>query len=256
MRFSSAARRSGVAKLPPSISRDQIMSANPREAAITSSIAARPPARARSSGSWPSGNSAKRRLLPGRRCGSAEIGGAPRRLLTGAIAVKTKDRLVGHLPEQRELVFGQRRAERRDARRIPHADHGDHVDIAFDHHDRTAVMGRLPRGAEIVEMVALVKQRRFRRIQIFRRHVLLERAAAKRNHAAPHIGDRKHHAVAEAIIGHRNIVAADQKTGLDHILDRDALRAEMFLQREAVAAAHSRGGTATCVAGEIARSAR
>ena len=38
---------------------------------ITSSIAARPPERARSSGSWPSGSSAKRRLFPGSRCGSA-----------------------------------------------------------------------------------------------------------------------------------------------------------------------------------------
>ena len=43
----------------------------PRAAEITSSIAARPPERARSSGSCPSGSSAKRRLLPGLRCGSA-----------------------------------------------------------------------------------------------------------------------------------------------------------------------------------------
>src|SRR5450631_1133429 len=71
IRASSAARRSGVAKLPPSISRDQIKSARPRAAPITSSIAARPPERARSSGSCPSGSSAKRRLFPGFKCGSA-----------------------------------------------------------------------------------------------------------------------------------------------------------------------------------------
>src|SRR5580704_1949589 len=71
IRASSAARRSGVANVPPSISRDQITSASPRAAEITSSIAARPPERARSSGSCPSGSSANRRLLPGFRCGSA-----------------------------------------------------------------------------------------------------------------------------------------------------------------------------------------
>src|SRR5258705_265586 len=71
IRASSAARRSGVANVPPSISRAQITSARPRAAEITSSIAPRPPERARSSGSWPSGSSAKRRLFPGLRCGSA-----------------------------------------------------------------------------------------------------------------------------------------------------------------------------------------
>src|SRR5436190_2141456 len=43
------------------------------------------------------------------------VGGAPRRFLSSLVAVETKDRLVRHLPQQRELVFGQRRSERRDA---------------------------------------------------------------------------------------------------------------------------------------------
>ena len=96
-------------------------------------------------------------------------------------------------------------------------------------------MRGLPRGAEVVEIVALVKQRRFRRVQVFRRDVLFQRAAAERDHAAAHVGDRKHHAVAEAIIGHRNVVAGDQKARFDHVLDRNALRAEMLLQRKAFA---------------------
>ena len=62
---------------PPSISRNQIISASPRAAAITSSIAPRPPERARSSGSCPSGSSAKRRLFPGLRCGSARSAARP-----------------------------------------------------------------------------------------------------------------------------------------------------------------------------------
>ena len=43
-------------------------------------------------------------------------------------------------------------------------------------------------------------------------------------------------------IGHRDVVAGDQQAGLDHVLDRNALRAEMLLEREALGAAHSRGG--------------
>ena len=72
-----------------------------------------------------------------------EVGGAPRRLLAGAVAVETQDRLVGHLPQQRELVFGQRGAERRDAAGKARRHHRDDVDIAFDHDQRPAVMRRL-----------------------------------------------------------------------------------------------------------------
>src|SRR5205807_1427629 len=68
-------------------------------------------------------------------------------------------------------------------------------------------MRGLPGGGEVVEIVALVKQRGFRRVQVFRRDVLFQRAAAERDDATAQIGDRKHHAVAEAIPGHRDVVA-------------------------------------------------
>ena len=55
--------------------------------------------------------------LAGLEMRQRQIGGAPRRLLSGLVAVETQDRLVRHLPQQRELVFGQRGTERRDARR-------------------------------------------------------------------------------------------------------------------------------------------
>ena len=114
-------------------------------------------------------------------------------------------------------------------------DHGDDVDIAFDHDQLRAVMRGLSRGREIVEIVALVKQRGFRRVQVFRLSVFLQRAAAERDDAAPRIRDRKHHAVAEAIVGHGNVLAADQQARFDHVLGGDALLAEMLLQREALA---------------------
>ena len=211
IRASSAARRSGVAKLPPSISRDQSTSASPRAAEITSSIAPRPPERARSSGSWPSGSSAKRRLLPGARCGSARsaaryaafcpaLSPSKQRIGSSAIFHNSASWFSVSAVPSGATVAGKARA-----------DHGDDVDIAFDHHQLGAVMGGLPRGREVVEIVALVKQRGFRRVQVFRRHVFFQRAAAERDHPAAQIGDRKHHAVAKAVIGHRDVFARNQK---------------------------------------------
>src|SRR6185437_4471557 len=159
----------------------------------------------------------------------------PRRLLPGLVAVEAKDRLVRHLPQQRELVFGQRGAERSDARRKARAHHGDDVDITFHYHQRAAVMGGEPRGAEVVEIVALVKQGRLRRVQVFGGDVFFQRAAAKRDDPAAQIRDRKHHAVAKAIIGYRDVVARDQQTRLDHVLDRNALGSQIFLQRKTLA---------------------
>jgi len=46
------------------------------------------------------------------------------------------------------------------------------------------------------------------------------------------VGDRKHHPVAKFVVGHRDVVAGHQKPGLDHVLDRNALRAEMLFQRK------------------------
>ena len=57
--------------MPASVSRAHNMSARGWAWASTSSMAPRPPDRTRSSGSWPSGSAAKRRLRPGRSSGSA-----------------------------------------------------------------------------------------------------------------------------------------------------------------------------------------
>ena len=96
-------------------------------------------------------------------------------------------------------------------------------------------MRRLARGGDVVERRAFVKERRLRRIEIFRLRVLFERAAAEGDDAPAQIGDREHHAVAEAVERHRNVVAGNQQARLDHVLDRNAVRAEMLLQREALA---------------------
>ncbi len=96
-------------------------------------------------------------------------------------------------------------------------------------------MGNKPRGREIVEIVALVKQRRFRRVQVFCGDIFLQRAAAEGDDTAADVRDRKHHAIAETIIGHRDIVARNQQPGFDHVFDRNALGAQMFFERKTFA---------------------
>ena len=110
-----------------------------------------------------------------------KVGSAICCLLPGAVAIEAEDRLVGHLPEQRELILGQRRAERRHRARKARRHHRDDVDIAFDDDGRRAVVRGKPRGGEVVEIVAFVKQRRLGRVQIFRRHILFERPPAERD---------------------------------------------------------------------------
>ena len=80
-----------------------------------------------------------------------------------------------------------------------------------------------------------MEERRLRRIQIFRLRIFLERAAAERDDAPAQIGDREHHAITETIERHRDVVARDQEARLDHVLGRNAVRAEMLLQRETLA---------------------
>ncbi len=76
-----------------------------------------------------------------------------------------------------------------------------------------------------------MKERRLRRIEIFRRDLLLERAAAEGDDAPAPVGDRKHDAIAEAVVGHRDVFAGDDQAGLDHVLDRYFRGAEMLLER-------------------------
>ena len=90
-------------------------------------------------------------------------------------------------------------------------------------------MRGLPRRAKVVEIVALVKQGRLRRVQVFCGNVLFQRAAAEGDDAASCIRDRKHHAVAEAIVRDGNILAADEQSRLHHVVGGNALCAEMLL---------------------------
>ena len=147
MRASSAARRSGVAKLPPSISRDQSMSASgrARRRSLPRSRRGRRSARDRRGPALPA---AARSAGSCRacRCGSARSAAryaafcpalSPSKHRTGSSAIFHSSASwfsVSAVPS------GATRAGK------ARADHRDDIDIAFDHDQRRAVMRGLPRG--------------------------------------------------------------------------------------------------------------
>ena len=187
IRASRPARRSGVSMRAVSVSRVHSTSPSGRAAASTSAIAPAPPERTRSSGSWPSGKGREQQALARLDVGQREVDGAIGGAAAGRIAVEAQDRLVRHLPQQRELLPGQRGAERRDRRRIARSHHGDHVHIAFDRDHGRAAMGGLARRRAVVEHRALVEERRLRGVEVFGRRILVERAAAERHDPAGEI---------------------------------------------------------------------
>ena len=194
-------------------------------------MASRPPERARSSGILAVGQRGEFQAFAGfeqrQRDIERAIGGAA----AGIVAVEAQDRLVVEPPHQRQLLCGERGAERRHGAFVSGHHHGDDVDIALDRDDAGAVVRRLAGGGDVVERRALVEERRLRRVEIFRRDFFLQRAAAEGDHPAAPIADRKHDAIAKPIIRHRNVFAADDQAGLDHVLDRDFGRAQMLLER-------------------------
>ncbi len=111
------------------------MSASGRAAPITSPIASRPPERSEIVRVLPVGQERELERLARLDVRQREIDRAVGRAPARAVAVEAEHRLVGHLPQQRELIFGERRAERRDGRLIARRHHRDHVDIALDHDD-------------------------------------------------------------------------------------------------------------------------
>ncbi len=92
-------------------------------------------------------------------------------------------------------------------------------------------MGRLAGVVVVVEDVALVEERRIGAIQVFGGDILLQRAAAERDGPPPRVEDREHDAIAEAVIGNRDVLALHQQPGLDHGLGGHALAGEMVAQR-------------------------
>ncbi len=153
--------------------------------------------------------------------------------LARGIAIETQHRLVRHAPQQLDLAFGQRGAERRDRRADPGANQRDHIHIAFRHHDAALFARRRPCRRHVVEHLALVEERRIRRVEIFGLLVGLQRPRAESDGPAAPVGDREHYPSAETVVGGAAILGPDQQPGLDQHRLIDRLTQQSGLQRAA-----------------------
>src|ERR1700730_9407440 len=138
------------------------------------------------------------------------------RLASGPIPVEAKDRLLRHFPQKLALIWRQGGPERRHGGLETRRSHSDNIDIAFDGDELRALMRGLSRMMVIVKDGAFMEERGLRRIQIFRLGIAGEGARAKGDDSTPGIADRKHDSIAKTIVGNRDVLAMDQKPGLDH----------------------------------------
>ena len=122
--------------------------------------------------------------------------------LSRSIAIEAEDRLGCEAPKLMQLEFGQRGSERRHSGRETRPMQSDHVHIAFgdDYPGSADAASRERPPAPLPSRTAFAPYRRagFRRIQIFRLSIT-DHTAAKGDHPAASIADRKHHSVSEII---------------------------------------------------------
>ena len=114
---------------------------------------------------------ARGRRDPGPRAAWRSAGSCPAPISGSAVSMARKAALrpalspskhrigsLGHRPQQRALIGGQRRAERRDGLGEARLGHRDHVDIALDDDDLAALVRGLARAMVVEEQRALVKE--------------------------------------------------------------------------------------------------
>ncbi len=90
-------------------------------------------------------------------------------------------------------------------------------------------------GAVMIEQqCAFVEERGLRRVEVFRLGAGLHRPPAEGNDAPAPVVNRKHHPVAEPVVGHGDVGPMHEEARLDHLLDAHAFGGEPVAQGEAL----------------------
>jgi len=148
----------------------------------------------------------------------------------GTVPVEAEHGLRPRPPEQRNLLFGQRGAQRRHSLAKPGLGQRDGIHIAFadDQAPVFAMAQRLARRLVAVQHTRLVEERRIAGVQVFRLRIRRQATATERNDPAPRIRDREHQPPAKGIIGLAALVAFLGKAGLQDLRHREALRLQVL----------------------------
>ena len=146
---------------------------------------------------------------------------APGGLPAGAVAVEAEVD-IGRIAEQDlGMVAGRCRAERCHGLGDAVLVQGDHVHVALDHEQARDLLVGVAHLPQAEQFATLVEQRRLRRVEVFRAVVLAHDSATKGDGPPAPVENRKHHAIAEAVVL-AAAIAAGQHAGL--VEQGDALR--------------------------------
>ncbi len=157
---------------------------------------------------------------------------APGGLPPGAIAVEAKHHLAGQSEYLVEMFLGGRGAEGGHGIGDPGLVQPHDVHISFDDHQAGEIRARLPRFVQPVEFASLVKQRRFRGIEVLG-VTLIDDSSAKTDDAPARIPDRKHQPITEAIVKPGRALAA-ARIALDDEAEPMQLAPLLLLRSKAV----------------------
>ena len=139
------------------------------------------------------------RVAGPRQCG----GERPlRRAPPGRIAVEGEHHVVGEAQELAHVLRRAGGAQRRHRVAEAQLRQRHHVHVAFHHQRAAGLADGAARLVQAVELLALVEQRRLRRVQVFGL-AAVQHPAAKADHLALDVADREHDAVAEAVVAAR-----------------------------------------------------
>ena len=155
--------------------------------------------------------------------------GAPGGLAAGCVTVEAEQYAGYDTKQPLEVLVASRCAQCRDGIAQPLLRQCNDVHVAFYDHDFIQVAIGFAGLVEPVKLLAFMKYRCFRRVQVFRL-VIAQHTAAKGNDAPAAVADREHHPVTEAVIASAGFGVFDQQPGVNHCLLLKGVAAQVLHQ--------------------------
>ncbi|MNQ81694.1 hypothetical protein D3C85_967270 [compost metagenome] len=151
-------------------------------------------------------------VLQARKC---RLQRPPCRIAAGLVAVEAEQHAGHDAKQPLEVFLAGGGAQGRDGIAQALLGQGNDVHVALDDDDLVEVAVGLARFIQAVEFLAFMENRGFRGVQVFRL-VVAQYPAAEGDDAPATVADRKHHAVAEAVVAFTAFGVFDQQAGIDH----------------------------------------
>ncbi|MNL10770.1 hypothetical protein D3C87_1315800 [compost metagenome] len=140
---------------------------------------------------------------------------SPCRIAASLVAVEAEQHAGHDAKQPLEVFLAGSGAQGRDGVAQALLGQGNDVHVTLDDDDLVEVAVGFARFVQAVEFLAFMENRSFRGVQVFRL-VVAQYPAAEGDDAPATVADRKHHAVAEAVVAFTAFGVFDQQAGIDH----------------------------------------